>query len=418
MRILKPGGVMLAAVPCAAPFRGGDPDGAESSRFSEGGWRRLLSPVVPSTHVATRSFGNLLASIAMFAGLARQQLSPEELETNDSDYPLVVGIRAVKPMAAPAVLNRRPKGSGAILLYHRVTEPSFDVHGLCVKPADFRTHLTYLTRHCRLMPLVQLAAAVREGWLPERAVAITFDDGYLDNLLQASPILLEYQSPATFFMTNTGLRGADPFWWDVLAAIFLGPNQIPPSIHLELGEAEESLATATDLERRHAHDRIYLHLRTADAAERARVLGVVQRWSGLSLDLAPGRAMNRNELADLARRPGHSIGSQGADHLWLSSHARDVIQRDIRDNRLLLEGAIGGPVSCFAYPFGDHDNRSVEVVRDLGFAAAVTCVEGGVRPGMDPLRLPRLVVGSADGSVLDDRLRNTFAAVSEAQVSL
>ena len=120
--------------------------------------------------------------------------------------------------------------------------------------------------------------------------------------------------------------------------------------------------------------------------------------------------MNRSELRELAHRPGHSIGGHGAHHLSFSAHAADVVRRDVRENRILLETTIGRIVTSFAYPFGDYDDASVEIVGHLGYRVAVTCVPNPVRPGADLLRLPRLAVNPTD--VFEDRLRVVFAEAS------
>jgi peptidoglycan/xylan/chitin deacetylase (PgdA/CDA1 family) len=259
------------------------------------------------------------------------------------------------------------------------------------------------------MPLPQLAMAAREGWLPERAVAVTFDDGYLDNLRVASPILLEYAVPATFFITDAVLEGRVAYWWDALAAMFFGTAPLPPRLALRAARDTIDLPTASAQEREHAHWILYHRLREADAPERDALLAQVKAWAGVTT-ADDGRPMNRFELEDLARRPGHSIGGHGSDHLSYSAHPPAVVRRDVRENRMKLEVAVGRIVTSFAYPYGDHDDQSVEIVDELGYRAAVTCVEGLVRPRTDPLRLPRVAIGPADAARFADRLQALFAA--------
>jgi glycosyltransferase involved in cell wall biosynthesis/peptidoglycan/xylan/chitin deacetylase (PgdA/CDA1 family)/SAM-dependent methyltransferase len=295
-------------------------------------------------------------------------------------------------------------GDAVILLYHRIAELSLDPYGLAVGPAEFRTQMAYLARVYRPMRLDDLVWAAREGSLPERAVAVTFDDGYLDNLEVASPILLDLGIPATFFIPSHGLLGRE-FWWDVLAEVFFGPSPLPD--HLEVQWAGEALVlpTMTAEDRYAAHQALYHRIRTADAEARDDVARRVKQWSGITTSNGTTRPMNRTELQELARRPGHSIGGHGTHHISFTAHATEVVRRDVRENKRLLEEITGRDLTCFAYPFGEHDDRSVHLVGDLGYEAAVTCVEDRVRPGMDTLRLPRLEVGRWDVPGFEDRLQ-------------
>ncbi len=92
--------------------------------------------------------------------------------------------------------------SGLILLYHRIADAAPDPFGLCVPPSLFRQHMEHIRRTCEPLTLPAFAAAIASRSLPERAVAITFDDGYVDNLTKAAPILASLNLPATFFVTT------------------------------------------------------------------------------------------------------------------------------------------------------------------------------------------------------------------------
>ena len=61
----------------------------------------------------------------------------------------------------------------------------------------------------------EFLARHRSGSLEENSIVVTFDDGYLDVLQNAVPILERYQIPATIFVVTGNL--GEPFWWDRLA---------------------------------------------------------------------------------------------------------------------------------------------------------------------------------------------------------
>jgi peptidoglycan/xylan/chitin deacetylase (PgdA/CDA1 family)/SAM-dependent methyltransferase len=408
-RVVKPGGALLVTLPCASRVcleygRDGD-----FWRVTEAGARQLFAEIFPATHVEVQAFGNVLTNVAFLEGLACDEISAEEFETYDPFHPLLVGVRAVKPAAGPDVVARRAvHGRGAILLYHRVAETPRDIHGLAVRPEDFREHMAHLAAAYRPMPLAQFAMASREGWLPDGAVAVTFDDGYVDNLEAASPVLLALGIPATFFITSEGLRGVREFWWDVLARLFFGAAALPEHLDIQCDGQPLRLPTATAEEREAAHWALYHRIRAAAAAAREQLMRRLEEWAGAAPSDAPVRPLNRAELEELARRPGHSIGGHGTHHLSFSAHSADVVRRDVGDNRTLLEAAIGRIVTAFAYPFGDHDERSVEVVREIGYRSAVTCEERLVCAQTDPLRLPRLAVAPSPASTFAEWLHGIF----------
>src|SRR5262249_33081843 len=137
--------------------------------------------------------------------------------------------------------------------YHQVTARTLDFHRLAVSPADFRAQMAWLQRHCRVMPLAELAESVRTRTIPPDAVAVTFDDGYADNLEVASPILMEIGLPATFFVLYPPADGAAAFWWDTVEGILLGDRPIPPVLEIERNGCGVALPTRTVDERRAAY---------------------------------------------------------------------------------------------------------------------------------------------------------------------
>ena len=86
-----------------------------------------------------------------------------------------------------------------ILLYHHLDETGDEASTVSV--ASFRRQMALLkTEGYTPITFDQLLAFVRGKNLPEKAVLITFDDGYTSNYELAFPILQEYQYPATIFV--------------------------------------------------------------------------------------------------------------------------------------------------------------------------------------------------------------------------
>ncbi len=79
--------------------------------------------------------------------------------------------------------------SGLVLLYHRIAGLRFDPQLLAVTPDHFAQHLEALREYGCPMSLGEMNAALRDRRLPHRAIAVTFDDGYGDNLDCGVPLL-------------------------------------------------------------------------------------------------------------------------------------------------------------------------------------------------------------------------------------
>jgi len=104
--------------------------------------------------------------------------------------------------------------TGYIVLYHRVADVKTDPHRLCVSSENFREQIKFLKENFRVVPLVQLVQEIRVKKLKNKTAAITFDDGYADNLHNAMPVLEEYNIPATVFITADYVGKDKPFYWD------------------------------------------------------------------------------------------------------------------------------------------------------------------------------------------------------------
>lgn len=105
-----------------------------------------------------------------------------------------------------------------ILLYHRVSDQFRD--SVTIGIERFDQHMAFISKHYTLVSLKQVV----EGDFPRNAtkpvLAVSFDDGYLDNFENAAPILLKHQVPCTFFISTEKIRDNQPFDHDLRALGF------------------------------------------------------------------------------------------------------------------------------------------------------------------------------------------------------
>jgi peptidoglycan/xylan/chitin deacetylase (PgdA/CDA1 family) len=109
-----------------------------------------------------------------------------------------------------ALMLRR---TGVVVAFHRVQDGE-DGQGLSVGREMFERHCRFFKRHFDVVPLRELVSRLEAGRRVGRMLAITFDDGYQDNFLNARPVLEELSLPATFFVVSQWV-GTDTWpWWD------------------------------------------------------------------------------------------------------------------------------------------------------------------------------------------------------------
>ena len=309
----------------------------------------------------------------------------------------------------------------AILLYHRVIDTPSDPYMLQVKPRYFAEHLQVIREIAQPMRLQQLADGVRTGKIPKRAVCITFDDGYEDNLFNAKPLLERYDIPATVFMTTGSIGREREFWWDELERVFLQPGQLPQRLEMHVdGKTYEwefdayAEYQATDIRRyetwtmaeiddcptpRHrALCELHELIRPMREAQRQHILAQLLEWAGLASTVrSTNRAIPLNEVSALEDGGLIDVGCHTINHPALSTLPADIQRKEVTQSKAQLEKSLGHPVKSFAYPYGDYSTTSVQTVREAGFEYACACNSRGVGRDSEGLLLPRVHIGNWAG---------------------
>lgn len=314
------------------------------------------------------------------------------------------------------------QGPPTILMYHRVAVERSDPWGLCVSPRNFAEQLDVLSTHASVLPLAQLQRRIGDGTAAPGSVAITFDDGYADNLLAAAPLLARLALPATVFVTTGYSDQGREFWWDELDRILLEPGVLPAVLEVEiagtphrldLGRSSHYLAAEAG---RHDSWRAYVseppterHAAYLATWERLVALPDADRWTALcALAVAAGggqaprrarRQLSVAEIEALANGGLVDIGAHTVTHPALPLFTGAVQRWEIRESGRSLEEILGRPVPGFSYPHGQFTDETVRLVRDAGFTHACAATPGPhtASGDPDPFRLGRLMVPDLDG---------------------
>jgi peptidoglycan/xylan/chitin deacetylase (PgdA/CDA1 family) len=315
---------------------------------------------------------------------------------------------------------------GVILMYHRVLDLPFDPYGICVSVENFTRHLEIIKAKYYPISLQQLVENIRQGKIEKNSVAVTFDDGYADNLENAKPLLEKYEIPATVFVTSGNLGKSREFWWDELERVFLQSIQLPATLNLEIHGKEYqwdlrntekylpenysnwdwSRKPEKDPSLRHGVFRsVYQKLQSLELYHRAIAMNQIIAWSGVSLTPRhTHRSLLPDELVTLQDGGIIEIGAHTVNHPFLSQLSQPMQQQEIQGSKLELEKLLGREVKSFAYPHGSYNQETVDLVAETGFSSACSTFMNRVESGSNLFALPRIQVCNWEQKVFSQQL--------------
>jgi peptidoglycan/xylan/chitin deacetylase (PgdA/CDA1 family) len=306
-------------------------------------------------------------------------------------------------------IRRQIIPGAVILMYHRVIELSSDPFGLSVSPENFRKHLAYLRKTCLPMHLLDLVLAVQRGSLPKRSVAVTFDDGYLDNYQYAFPHLKEGNVPATIFIVADHINRDREFWWDELERVILSSPHLPDRLITTFNGDSLIYDVPPFGHRMYLYMSLYEKLKNASSKSRCEKLKELMSWAGDSQITRPYyRPMNSKELAEITQGGLINLGAHTISHPYLPGLTPEDQYQEIVGSVKVIHRLTSQPVDVFAYPHGLFDETSIQIVRDAGLLAACTVDGRSIETGQDLYQLPRCYVGDWNIKEFRDNIEYCF----------
>jgi peptidoglycan/xylan/chitin deacetylase (PgdA/CDA1 family) len=274
----------------------------------------------------------------------------------------------------------------SVLIYHRVlptVDPLFPAE---VDAAAFDGQMKCLTECFNVLPLNEAVERLQRGDLPSRAVCVTFDDGYADNAEVALPILQRYGIRATFFIASGFLDGGWMFNDRVIESVRSARGDQLDLTQVGVGEFDIS----TNAARRQTIDALLTKLKYLPPMERD---SEIDRITELVHTNLPPSLMMRTEQVRTLHAAGMEIGGHTAHHPILARLDPAAARAEIAAGKEQLEAIIGAPLRLFAYPNGkpvtDYTREHVEMVKSLGFKAAMSTAWGVATRAADHFQLPR-----------------------------
>lgn len=259
------------------------------------------------------------------------------------------------------------KGRLSVLIFHRVLPEPDPLFPMEMHARKFNEVCGWLKSWFNVIPLDQAVAHLQNGSLPARTACITFDDGYADNHDVAAPILNQHGLAATFFIA-TGFLDGGRMWNDtVVESVRHAGGKA-----LDLGRLGR-FPIATIADKRTAIDAVIGQIKYMPIAERLALAAMVANSAHVQL---PVNLMMTSSQVKSLRHRGMQIGAHTVTHPILARLNEDEARQEIKLSKDNLELLLGEPVGLFAYPNGkqgeDYDQKTVDIVRGLGFNAAVS----------------------------------------------
>jgi peptidoglycan/xylan/chitin deacetylase (PgdA/CDA1 family) len=291
-------------------------------------------------------------------------------------------LRTMSGLVAPA----GPRARLPILFYHRVLEAADPLLPDVPDVRLFERHMSTLARIFNVIDLEEGIAALRAGTLRPRSVCVSFDDGYRDNVEIALPVLRQHRIPATFFVASGFLGTGRMFVDTVTEAIRRVPSGPLDLTWFGLG----TRSVSHDASRLTLIDELVADIKYRNLESRADACARIAHLAGAQL---PRNLMMSPEQLRILQRAGMAIGGHTVDHPILVCLGPEQARRQIADDRSALAAMIGEAPRLFAYPNGKPERdltiEHARMVRDAGYAGAVTTAPGCAGPRSDPFMLPR-----------------------------
>lgn len=283
---------------------------------------------------------------------------------------------------------------GAVMLMYHSVAPRADA--IFIDPANhvssraFIRQMRWLASERRVISMATLVGYLLERRpVPAGSVILTFDDGYLDTLTTAAPVLESYGLPATVFLPTGYIDRGENQWIDQAYGIFLHRSR---SVLKWPNDSHQVFRMDDPGERFQAYTRVCADLLKRSGETRRRLL------EDLSCQLhptvpAPRLTMTWSDVNTLVSRyTCFALGAHSVEHVDLSGLSEAAVRSEVRESHDQVLAETGLSPRYFSYPYGRSSPVVRRIVRDQGFLAAcqASSIDVAIGAGSDPHWLPRI----------------------------
>lgn len=286
------------------------------------------------------------------------------------------------------LVNKIRKSNGlVILMFHKVNAID-DALPLTVSPEIFDSLVAEISK-CNEVVKLDRSELEKHGKSGRLRFAISFDDGYKDNYVQAYPILRNHNVPATIYVSTDYINGKREFWYEKII------HAIKNTRHKELDLRDlvgRIVGIKTEADRIELMHSLNSELKNLTEDERSSISQEILERSGVKQTFRASEMLDWDDIREM-KGGGIDIGSHTMSHPILSRESEERTHEEIACSREIIEHELGQKVTSFAYPNGtsdDFNDINVEQVENAGYTTACTTIEGVNYTGAPPFLLKRV----------------------------
>ncbi|MDP2559549.1 polysaccharide deacetylase family protein [Psychrobium sp. 1_MG-2023] len=275
----------------------------------------------------------------------------------------------------------------SILIYHQVLEREDPFRSDLPTAFLFKQQMALIKQYFTPLGLDEALELLAKKKLPANSIVVTFDDGYVNNLQIAAPILKSLNIPATVFVA-TAFTDGENMWNDNIIDLIAFDgicefdfSSIGLGVHQVSNQQQRLSLINSTLE-------ALKYVPYQERASRVKEIMMAHQFENAS-----SKMMNWAQLEQL-NEYGVSIGAHTDEHPILAVLESEQQQQQIERNieKLSQLPYVRSPL-LFAYPNGrfgeDYNDQTMSLLSKLAIPFAVTTHAGVSSPTTDPLQLPR-----------------------------
>lgn len=315
---------------------------------------------------------------------------------------LAFAYKVLGSLGAHAAYRRVQPPMGVLMMCHSIGQPTgrdFDPNGKWRITAEQLEKAISCAENMRFeaVSMDKAADRLREKSCGRPLYALTFDDGYADNLHAALPICQRYRVPMSTYVTTGFVQRTHVAWWHLIEHLITDNAEI----QIGLKGYPTTFECDTLSRKQKTFDQLAQILTIAPGDDQtAFIEDVGERYGGNPKACAESLFLNEAELQKFAREEYADVGVHGVSHRALASLNADEVERELRESTEYLTSITGTLPRHLAYPYGSPNsvsNREFDLAKRHGFTTAVTTRHGCLtKDEQNLLALPRIPLFPTD----------------------